>query len=117
MLEVGEYVRTQGGDITKIKKYYAKTNLYECENGTYVDKENNTVLHILHPVKYIKNFIDLIEVGDIVEIKHDDWTKITDIDNEEMLDALKEDIEKHNFKILSILTKEQYEKNSYKLNT
>ena len=68
------------------------------------------------------NIIDLIEVGDILLIKDfvDEACMIFNdmyyIQNENQLFNIKRDLEKNkNMKISKILTKEQYENNSYKV--
>lgn len=66
-------------------------------------------------VKHSLNIIDLIEVGDVVKVKDNDWVRILYADDKDMLDAIIEDILEKNYKLLSILTKEQYNQNCYKV--
>ena len=107
MLEIGEYVRTKKyGDIGKLLKI-TSTKIYIDSIGYPIDKDEMA--------KHSKNIIDLIEVGDYVN-----GYRILEIhealapDDERILDigygmAIFED------SIETILTKEQYEANCYKL--
>lgn len=71
-------------------------------------------------VKHSKQLIDLIEVGDVIKYKIENValeTKgylkgITDISDKEMLRNIRND---KNYKVLEILTHEQFEQSSYKL--
>lgn len=62
--------------------------------------------------KHSSNIIDVIEVGDIVEIFDVLHNDIIFIWNEEMLKALKEDIE-NGIQIKSVTTKEQFNSIKY----
>ena len=62
--------------------------------------------------KHSENIIDLIEVGDIVEVFDVLHNDIVYIWNEEMLKALKEDIE-NGIQIKSVTTKEQFNSIKY----
>ena len=122
-IENNEYIRTKNGTIAKIKDVETeiKTNmfgqiLYE------VFAEENIYYEVI--VKHSKNIIDLIEVGDIVKVYV--FADISDDDSEAVetyyrieskyeITELKESVKMNYSKILSILTKEQYEQNSYKL--
>lgn len=105
-IKVEEYVRIENGSIDKVTNPNYYMSIYvECEKGIYL--LNNIV-------KHSKQLIDLIEVGDIVEIfdvLHEDVIYIW---SEEMLKALKEDIE-NGIQIRRILTKEQFSANCYKV--
>ncbi len=58
MIEVNEYVRTKDGKIDKLINSNFYMSIYvECEKGLYL---------IENIVKHSKQLIDLIEVGDIV---------------------------------------------------
>lgn len=110
-IKVGEYVRTDMG-ICKIASI----------KGT--DKERRYCIDICFPnydlcfvnlgmiKKHSPNIIDLIEVGDIVEIFDVLHNDIIFIWNEEMLKALREDIE-NGIQIKSITTKEQFNSIKY----
>lgn len=116
-IKVGEYVRTKNGHIGKVidishitgqsrKKYLIKWNISKAYYIT-----NITI------IKNGKNIIDLIEVGDIVQVKDthflDEAKKyMFDI---EMLEALKTDIKNNDLEILRILTHEQFEQKAYRL--
>lgn len=65
-------------------------------------------------IKHSKNIIDLIEVGDIVEIYDVLHNDIICIWSDDMLKALKEDIE-NGIRIKSILTHEQFEQAQYRI--
>lgn len=106
-IQVGEYVRTNKGEIAKVV-------------GIDDDKWLETTSHIgfVEPPedikKHSKNIIDLIGVGDIVEIFDVLHNDIIYIWSEEMLKALKEDIES-GIQIKAVLTKEQFENMQYKV--
>lgn len=89
------------------------------------DDENGTILSPAEITKHSFNIIDLIEVGDIVELELSEefvereykivFTRIGDVYTKELLQR---DIDNGIItKILSILTHEQYEANCYKVNT
>ena len=105
-IEVGEYVRTKNGVIDKVDALYGTIeNTVHLENQKWFDTKNI--------VKHSKQLIDLIEVRDYVnkgyvyEIKNtengDKW-----IHNLNGLFLFEEDIK-------TILTKEQYMANCYKV--
>ena len=60
-IKVGEYVRTKEGIIDKIDAFNINTNIYHCENGLCIDKENKIAV-ALKDINHSKNIIDLIEV-------------------------------------------------------
>ena len=104
-LEVGMYVRTKNGEIHKIKSI--DDNFLKYENGFGVPLVLGG-----HIIKASHNIIDLIEVGDIVVL-------INGFCKEELmlirdLDIQKSILDTH--KIISIVTKEQFESMSYKVN-
>lgn len=124
MIEVGEYVRTKDG-------YIAKIINDNTTNNSYFDVDNFKILRPIGPnatmeffytddlykeeiVKHSKNIIDLLKVGDIVEMYDVLNEDVIYIWNEEMLKAVKEDVA-NGIKIRRILTKEQYEANCYKV--
>ena len=105
-MEIEEYIRTDKGIISKINS---------CVDIDMIEFENAIIGNV---VKHSKNIIDLIEVNDIVN-EH----KILDI--RQNLESglryliydyvpLKYYVERTD-KIKTILTKEQYEQNSFKL--
>ena len=107
-IEVGEYVRTQTGRIGKVistdKDYWLETTL---DRG------------YLHPIsefkKHSKNLIDLIEDGDIVEIRTGLYSSFKYfVEHEDNLLLLEEQV-KQFWNIETILTNEQFEANCYKV--
>lgn len=119
-IQVGEYLRTKGGDISKIENIdkdsifldeavWSKQDLYEKTSILYLDDEEIK--------KASPNIIDLIELGDYVN-----GILINYIDDDERPRTIYhdaydfEDIEKfHNKDIKSIVTKEQFEEMEYKI--
>lgn len=119
MIEVGEYVRTENGYITKICECLGKDIGYK--NMQHYDVDNfihyrGFIIYKEDIKAHSKNIIDLIEVGDIVEIQNklDGAKTIFDL-NKYTIDIYKEQIKNESIKILSILTHEQYEQNCYKV--
>lgn len=120
MIEVNEYVRTNKGNIGKVVEirlgFNKDTQLYQdvymLDNGLW------TILEYI--VKHSKQLIDLIEVGDVIKYKIENValeTKgylkgITDISDKEMLRNIRND---KDYKVLEILTKEQFLANCYKV--
>ena len=108
-IEVGEYVRTKDGKIDKVINSNFYMSIYvECEKGFYL---------IESIVKHSKQLIDLIEKGDIVNgmavldiyKPRDLWEPIEiRVDSRYTNFILAEDIK-------TILTKEQFEANCYKV--
>ena len=103
MIEVGEYVRTNYGRICKvINNNYFMPRYLECENEMLIDRTNI--------VKHSKNIIDLIEVGDYVN-----GQKVYKITSACIYCVGKAVQNKFTINIETILTKEQYERNCYKV--
>ena len=111
------YSRNEKG----IKKYdskadaiqYLKTIGYEKCNYARINVAIKTK-GVAYGFRWDEELIDLIEVGDIVEIFDVLNEDVIYIWSEEMLKALKEDI-KNGIRIRRILTHEQFEVNSYKV--
>ena len=103
-IEVGEYVRIKSGKIDIFKEKDENYMFARCEKNTY---------WILDIINHSKNIIDLIEVGDYVN-----GERILDITGDYIhtneTDHNKFYLEKH---IKTILTKEQYIQNCYKIDT
>lgn len=109
MIEVNEYVRTKNGKIDKVINSNFYMSIYvECEKGLYL---------IENIVKHSKQLIDLIEAGDYVngmEVldihkPRDLWEPIEiRVDSRYTNFILAEDIK-------TILTKERYMANCYKV--
>lgn len=110
IIKVGEYVRTDKGEIAKVSSVAGET--FEDVIGIGFQAFNTEPYVKGNVIKHSSNIIDLIEVGDIVEtfdVLHND---IVYIWNEEMLKALKEDIE-NGIGIKSIVTKERFKNSEY----
>ena len=142
-LEVGMYVRTENGIIEKINKIYdrhATDNIVVWLNGygdgksVFIDDFEEIKFQSINSRGFIKkepsfNIIDLIEVGDYVNgykvVKIDDLTcydnrigsKYIEIDFnvENDYEHWCEDTILQNPNINSIVTKEQFESMSYKV--
>lgn len=117
-VDVGEYVRTDKGNIGKIVEIRLGLNkdtelyqtIYMLDNGLW------TILDYI--VKHSKQLIDLIEVGDIVKDKYnkyevafvkDDKIYCNDYNLDDSLITLREQ------DIKEILAREQFEANCYKV--
>lgn len=118
-IEVGEYVRTKDGYIDKVKKIiepdeYMTERYYCCETIMASSYKSEIV-------KHSKQLIDLIEVGDYVngrEVKHiamfegfPDYPKLIFVDETHLIpsDTCEND------EIKTILTRESYMANCYKV--
>ncbi len=121
MIEVNEYVRTKKGIIGEL---ISETLSYP-EPSEWKLKVNNTEIVIVesedYPVNHSKQLIDLIEVGDYVngrEVKHiamfegfPDYPKLIFVDETHLIS----DDTCENDEIQTILTKERYMVNCYKV--
>ena len=127
MIEVNEYVRTKNGEIGIFDRYSSRkeNSLYKSPFNCFIKLKNRkTPLQCCEDyiAKHSKQLIDLLEVKDVIKyrIKNISTTLetkgyiegITDISDEEMLQRIKND---KNYKVLEILTKEQFEANCYKV--
>ena len=104
-IKVGEYVRTKSGKIDIFKEKDENYMFARCQKNTY---------WIFDITKHSKNLRDIIEVGDIVfiqDVLNNDFVYIYD---DEMLKAVREDIEE-GLEITEVLTHELYEANCYKV--
>ena len=119
-IEVGEYVRTKDGKIDKVEKFSAGLCIWYCENGMNIDECNCIGTHLEDIVKHSKQLIDLIKVGDfvngyrVISVDYDvtnDTTECIELDLNSNY--------QYNFisirQIQTILTKEQYMANCYKV--
>lgn len=116
-IEIGEYIRTRKGIIDKvIIDYFGICNSPNCNckhvscQYDYYDEEDI--------VKHSKNIIDLIELGDILEIKEGSDICYLGLKKDTITANYKEIIEgikNKEVELLSILTKEQYKQNYYKV--
>lgn len=120
-IEVGEYVRTKDGIIDKVDRFSINCCVWHCENGMCIDECNRIGTYLKDIVKHSKQLIDLIEVKDIVnghlvtnkyrdvdEYGNDFWCLIIEDDS-----LLNRSIREEN--IQTILTKESYMANCYKV--
>ena len=113
-IEVGEYVRTKDGRIDKVE-IFSVGCVWHCENGMCIDECNHIVMHLEEIVKHSKQLIDLIEIGDIVEIRTGLYSSFKYfVENEDDLLLLEEKV-KQFWKIKTILTKESYMTNCYQV--
>ena len=112
MVEVGEYVRSKIGSIGKVTKIEEDKFLYE--NRTLITWVGNVI-------KHSKNIIDLIEIGDILEIElseefveKEDKKVLIQIGDVYTKETLQKDIDNGIItKILTILTKEKHKDSCY----
>ena len=120
-IQVGEWVRTKNKGIKRIDTIFENktVNKYGYEIGSEWDGKLYSTIKTTDIFKHSRNIIDLIEVGDILKLKNGEkwevqehqgngnWLQLEweNIDNNE--DFLK--------KVDSIITKEQFEENSYKV--
>ena len=115
-LEVGMYVRTIGG-IERLKK--------ENDNGWFFEKSmiikpDNIEKYI---IKASYNIIDILEVGDAIEIDvidKDNYPTIMGInfariDNKVELASIKDMLKNESAKLLTVITHEQMEQMAYKV--
>lgn len=122
MIEVGEYVRINKGNIGKVigifKGHCAAKYHIQFQGGVRVKRQYLSKKTI---IKHSKNIIDLIEVGDIVEVELSEefverkdkivFTRIGDVYTKELLQR---DVDNGIIvKIKTILTHEQYNQNCY----
>lgn len=116
-IKVGDFVRTKEGIIDKIDAFNINTNIYHCENGLCIDKENKIAV-ALKDIKHSKNIIDLVECGDYVNGYRIDniingvlVNRAVGLDRSGVLTP----IAQYENDIKTILTKEQFEQNLYKV--
>lgn len=120
-IQVGEYVRTKDGKIVKIIGMDEILISYETEeNPGYNDLYSEDI------VKHSENIIDILEIGDIIELEGEKYQVLYDesynklgilIPNKNYL-AIKHTTLEYIFqkyKKVTILTKEQYMQNCYKV--
>ena len=126
MIEVNEYVRTKDGIIGIFDRYSSRkeNSLYKSPFNCFIKiKNRKTPLQCCEDyiVKHSKQLIDLIEVGDYVngrEVKHiamfegfPDYPKLIFVDETHLIP----DDTCENDEIQTIITKEQYMANCYKV--
>ena len=126
MIEVNEYVRIKDGEIGIFDRYSSRkeNSLYKSPFNCFIKiKNRKTPLQCCEDyiVKHSKQLIDLIEVGDYVngrKVKHiamfegfPDYPKLMFVDETHLIP----DDTCENDEIQTILTKEQFEANCYKV--
>lgn len=114
-IKVGEYVRTKKGyiaQITEIDKYIWFNNKINKESGIPVYELSKVEFKNL-VTKHSKNIIDLIEIGDFVEIIADGQPLRCEVDEFDYKTKLKDIGEE--IIVKSIVTKEQFNSIKYKL--
>lgn len=105
-IEVGEYVRTKEGEIHKVIKI-----IEDDGDWDYYCCENNAGYFTMDIAKHSKQLIDLIEAGDYVN-----GIRILDITGDYVLTSEYNCCKQRlNNKIKTILTKESYMSNCYKV--
>lgn len=105
MIEVNEYIRTKKGSIDKvINPNYYMSIYVECKKGMYL---------LDNVVKHSKQLIDLIEVGDYVNGHLVEEVRISCFDS--LIFVHEYEIELREKDIKTILTKESYMANCYKV--
>ena len=126
-IEVGEYVRTEEGYIGILIEYIPNAlNYLKIDVGKEIRRDNGMSDNYIYTrygfqLKHSKHLIDLIEVGDYVngrEVKHiamfegfPDYPKLIFVDETHLIP----DDTCENDEIQTILTKEQFEANCYKV--
>lgn len=119
-IEVGEYVRTSNNGIKRIDTIFKNktVNKYGYEVGSEWDGKLYSYIKTTDILKHSKNIIDLIEVGDFVN----GYTIITVNYEEQYITTLfVNNFGEKAIKVLqdtdikTILTKEQYNQNCYRL--
>ena len=121
MIEVGDYVRTKNGIIDKVERFSVDCCVWHCENGMCIDECNRIGTHLEDIVEHSKQLIDLIEKDDYVngrKVKHiamfegfPDYPKLIFVDETHLIP----DDTCENDEIKTILTKESYMANCYKV--
>ena len=97
-IEVGMYVRTKLGSITKIEN--------EVSLVRYIGEIPN--------VRFSHNIIDLIEVGDVITTNNL-CGEVTHIEEDKIYTTCYDGEYCYDYQIQSILTREQFESMSYKV--
>lgn len=117
-IKVGEYVRTKKGYIAQINEI-DKIDKYIWFNNK-INKKSGIPLYLLSKVefenlvtKHSKNIIDLIEIGDFVEIIADGQPLRCEVDEFDYKNKLKDIGEE--IIVKSIVTKEQFDSIKYEV--
>jgi hypothetical protein len=122
-IEVGEYVRTIYGEITKLKKGETASGTYlypETKIFDGVDRTNHINYRVIK--KHSKNIIDLIEEGDILRYRLNNFSasRIREVRKYRDARSFKEYLGVEGFRleqieIIKIATKEQFSQIEYKV--
>ena len=121
-IQVGEYVRTKNKGIQKIA--YLRPNATVNKYAYFIEYDDdgdrlNGILKTTDIIKHSSNIIDLIEVGDILKLKNGEkWEVQEHQGNGNWLQLEWENINNNEDflkKVDSIITKEQFQENSYKV--
>lgn len=118
MIEIGEYVKTKNGKIDMVERFSTDCCIWHCKNGMCIDKYNCIGTHLEDIVKHSKQLTDLIENKDVLKIRVDKTIMLFGIDEDTSdikYKELIENIENGEYKLLEILTHEQFEANCYKV--
>ena len=111
-IKVGEYVRDRAGNIAKVMKNHNTVFEIELNTGTRINQSEGFI------VKHSKNIKDLIECGDYVNgYRIDNIVDGVLVNNAVGIDksGVLTPIVQYEQDIKTILTKEQFEQNYYKL--
>lgn len=124
-IEIGEYVRTKDGYIgVLVDDSQNVLNNLKIDVGREIRRENGMSDHYIYTrygfkLKHSKDIMDLIESGDVLEISEfRDYFRKTNkipIFDRQMIVTIREGIIKGNLKVVTVLTKEQYMANCYKV--
>lgn len=117
-IDVGEYVRTKDGKIGIFDRYSLRkeNSLYKSPFNCFIKIRNRkTPLQSCEDyiVKHSKQLIDLIEVGDIVNGYIVDEVRTTCFNDTIFINDYKKELKENEIK--TILTKESYMANCYKV--
>lgn len=117
-IEIGEYVRTKNNGIKRIDTIFENktVNKYGYECGSDWDGEWYSYIKTTDIVKHSKNLVDLVGVRDVIKVRNlkgDIFDFILEIFDDKTMIDFKLAIDSKEIKLLSILTKQQYEQNCY----
>lgn len=119
-IEVGEYIRTNDGEIYQIKDmgddYYELDKhylLWQGDSYIYVNMIDREKLNSIIK-RHSKNLIDLIEKGDLVKIKDEHGEDLLLLNNSSCFNKFKQHV-KNGAKITGILTHQRYDNSFYRI--
>ena len=117
-IKVNDYVRNKRGYIGKVIKIRERIETYKNDREAYLvdwGGKRATYISQIKDIKHSPNIIDILEIGDILRVFDNlsETEEKVNIFDDEMLKAVKEDIKDDNYKILSILTHEQFSSLEY----